>query len=393
MSGIIMTVISGITSFWKKPTPVLHPVPPVASLMDLSITALAKRYEIIGQPDQPAPSLREWESVTWFIKETSSAAQKIKEIENAVLKDKPEGVTPESFLQANVTRMFKALKEAYPVPLTDLAKVSAWEDDALLKIYDFLAQTHPAQFPRLYNLNKIKMFFDDPSNRPAIEWVTEIELSERGIKAIPRQLSKFSNLQSLKLMNGEISFIPEWIGNLKNLRFLDLSFNCIQKIPDSLGNLTNLLKLDLRNNQINAIPDSLGRLTKLGSLDLGNNQIRTIPTTLSQLTKLYDFAINNNQIEEFPEWISSLPNFSPTSTTRGWLGFSHNKIRVIPATIPMSPLVQITLEYNNILTRLDGWGTKHCIFFYGNPIIKYERLLNGMTVPLVIYPDKEESQD
>ena len=374
MSGIIMTVISGITSFWKKPTPVLHPVPPVASLMDLSITALAKRYEIIGQPDQPAPSLREWESVTWFIKETSSAAQKIKEIENAVLKDKPEGVTPESFLQANVTRMFKALKEAYPVPLTDLAKVSAWEDDALLKIYDFLAQTHPAQFPRLYNLNKIKMFFDDPSNRPAIEWVTEIELSERGIKAIPRQLSKFSNLQSLKLMNGEISFIPEWIGNLKKLGALDLVGNRIQKIPDSLGNLTNLEQLDLRNNQIEVIPDCLGNLTQLEVLRLCFNQIRAIPTTLSKLTNLRVLALNNNQIEEFPAWISSLPRFSSTSTDSARLELSHNKIREIPATIPNRPHAHINLEYNRIAEIPDGLGKEHYLIkLGGNPITVPDR--------------------
>ncbi|HEX4840080.1 MAG TPA: hypothetical protein VFU89_06530, partial [Rhabdochlamydiaceae bacterium] len=246
MSGIINTVLSGIKSFWRKPTPVLHPVPPVASLMDLSITALAKRYEIIGQPGQPAPSLREWESVTWFISETSSVAQKIKEIENAVLKDKPDGVTPERFLQANVTRMFKALKEAYPVPLTDLANVQVWEDDALEKIYDFLVEKHPEKFPRFNSVSEIKRFLDDPSNRPAIESVMFIFVAHEGLKVIPPQLLKFTNLRVLTLMDGEISVIPEWIGNLKNLMSLDLVGNRIKKIPDSLGNLTNLCSLDLR---------------------------------------------------------------------------------------------------------------------------------------------------
>ncbi|HEX4840081.1 MAG TPA: leucine-rich repeat domain-containing protein [Rhabdochlamydiaceae bacterium] len=388
MSGIINTILSGIKSFWRKPTPVLHPVPPVASLMDLSITALAKRYEIIGQPGQPAPSLREWESVTWFINETSPVAQKIKEIENGILQTKPEGVTPESFLQANVITMFKALKEAYPVPLTDLAKISAWEDDALQKIYAYLVEKNPEQFPRLNNVNEIKRFLDDPKNLPAIQSVEYI--SVEGIKVVPSQLLKFSNLSSLILKKGEISFIPEWIGNLKNLTCLDFNKNRIQKIPDSLGNLTNLQLLSLDHNQIDAIPDCLGRLTELVMLCLSDNQIRTIPTTLSKLTKLFQLYLSNNQIKEFPAWISSLPRFSSKSYG-AWLRLSHNKIREIPTTIPMSPHARIFLDYNEIITRCDGGATEN-IDLYKNPVIEYVSIF-GKSFPVVIYPDEEEPQD
>ena len=374
MSGIINTIISGITSFWKKPTPFLHPVPPVPTLMDLAITALAKRYEIIGQPDQPAPSLREWESVTWFINETSSVAQKIKEIESGILQAKPEGVTPESFLQANVTTMFKALKEVYPIPLTDLAQISAWEDDALEKIYGHLVEKDPAQFPRLNSVSEIKKFLDDPKNLPAIQSVKCIYIDKKGIKAIPPQLLKFSNLRELKLTNGEIPFIPEWIGNLKKLGALDLVGNRIQKIPDSLGNLTNLEQLDLRNNQIEVIPDCLGNLTQLEVLRLCFNQIRAIPTTLSKLTNLRVLALNNNQIEEFPAWISSLPRFSSTSTDSARLELSHNKIREIPATIPNRPHAHINLEYNRIAEIPDGLGKEHYLIkLGGNPITVPDR--------------------
>lgn len=398
---IINTIISGITSFWKKPTPAptqtssLHPIPPAPTLMDLAITALEKRFDTIGQPNQPAPSYREWQSLSWFvdIAKTEPIAQTIQGIEAAVLKDKPEGVTPESFLQANVMKMFQALKKAYPVPFTDLAQVPAWEDEALKKIYDWLVKKHPAIFPRLNTVTEVKKWLNDSNNRSAIESVTEIEICGKGINAIPSQLLKFSNLQALRLMNGGISFIPEWVGNLKNLRVLNFAENRIREIPHSLGNLENLELLILRYNEIVAIPDCLGRLTKLKSLSLEDNQIRTIPV-LNKLTALRHFNLCNNQIEEFPEWISSLPNFSSTSTTGGWLGLQHNKIWEIPSTIPMNRRVQISLEYNDIITRLDGWGSKHGISFYGNPIItyKYSFAFGGTMVPVVTYPDKEETQ-
>jgi hypothetical protein len=369
MTSFINTMISGITSFWKKPTPVLHPVPPVATLMDLSIAALVKRYETIGQPNQPAPSLREWESVTWFTNETGSVAQKIQGIENGVLQAKPDGVTPERFFQVKVTKMFQALKEAYPIPLTDLAQVSAWEDDALQKIYDALGEKYPAQFPRLKSVSEIKTFLDDPKNLPAIQTVTDIFVSDKKLKAIPPQLLKFSNLRCLTLMSGEISFIPEWIGNMRSLASLTLSGNRIQKIPDSLGNLNNLFSLDLMHNQIDAIPDSLGKLTALSSFNMNFNQIRTIPATLSKLTKLTNFSLHYNQIEEFPAWISSLPAYSPTSTDAAWLGLTHNKIRELPATIPNREYVFISLDYNNITEVPDGIKNSHHISLEGNPII------------------------
>ena len=377
MTNFINNMISGITFFWKKSPPNLHPIPPVATLMDLSIAAMAKRYDAIGQPNQPAPSLREWESITrreWesiarFTIETGSVAQKIQGIENAVLQTKPDGVTPERFFQVKVTKMFQALKEAYPIPLTDLAKVSAWEDDALQKIYDSLVKKNPVQFPQLKSVSEIKTFLDDPKNLPAIQTVTDIFVSNKKLKAIPPQLLKFSNLRCLTLMSGEISFIPEWIGNMRSLASLTLSGNRIQKIPHSLGNLSNLIRLDLMHNQIDAIPDSLGNLTGLYDFLVEFNQIRTIPATLSKLTQLDNFALNHNQIEEFPAWISSLPAYSPTSTGAGWLGLSHNKIREIPATIPNRKSVYINLEYNKITEVPDGLGNCYRIKLGGNPII------------------------
>jgi Leucine Rich Repeat (LRR) protein len=358
MANIINGIVNTVKSWWNKP---VQPVQPVASLTDLAIAAVAKNYENIGTPHAVA-SIEHWDSVTWFVNEESSVGQKIKSIEAEVAASKPDGIDAAWWMKSQVMTMFQKLKEAFPIPLTDLAKVQDWEDEALVKIYGFISTYEKYQgFPILNTPKEIKAFLHDPANLHLLSQVRFIYLKKAGLKAIPPELKLFPNLFSLNLQTNEIQFIPEWIGDLKQLYTLDLWSNQIKVIPESIGKLTNLHELTLNNNQISVIPDCLGNLKKLTTLWIGHNQIRVIPDTLKNLQKLHCLGLNYNKIEVIPEWVGN--------TTQDVMYLSHvylydNQIRAIPECIKNRYYFRFEV-YNNKITYIPDWFVdKHYGYTY-----------------------------
>ncbi|RCV09423.1 hypothetical protein SETIT_2G027200v2 [Setaria italica] len=108
---------------------------------------------------------------------------------------------------------------------------------------------------------------------------------------IPPELSKLTNLESLKLYSNFLTGeIPPEIGDLTNLYTLHLTNNQLSgPIPSQFGQLSNL------HGQI---PEELGRCNKLLSLYLNNNSLtRNLPGAIGNLVNLQIMlGVNSNKL-------------------------------------------------------------------------------------------------
>lgn len=101
---------------------------------------------------------------------------------------------------------------------------------------------------------------------------TQLDLSTRGLTAIPSDVYLRTGLERLDLSNNRLTGSPQAeIRHLQKLRFLDLSGNALTGLPAELGQLKSLEVLNVSNNALTGLPMELGNLTQLRMLDLSGN--------------------------------------------------------------------------------------------------------------------------
>jgi len=101
---------------------------------------------------------------------------------------------------------------------------------------------------------------------------TTLDLSNRGLTAIPADVFSRSALERLDLSNNRLSGAPQAeIRHLQKLKYLDLSKNNLTGLPAELGQLKNLEVLDVSNNKLTGLPMELGNLTQLRVFDISGN--------------------------------------------------------------------------------------------------------------------------
>ena len=116
--------------------------------------------------------------------------------------------------------------------------------------------------------------------------VVKLVLRKQKLKAFPKEILQFKNLQYLDLSKNSIKELPEELGNLSGLQFLAASKNNIEIFPPELGKLSNLKWLNLNQNDIMLLPPQIGMLTNLESLDLWSNNLDHFPEELRNLKNL-----------------------------------------------------------------------------------------------------------
>merc|ERR1711976_969183 len=232
-------------------------------------------------------------------------------------------------------------------------------------------------------MNPSSEYFDSLGN--VINYnILDLDLSNHGLTEIPKNLSKFKNLETLNLSKNQIKLSLLDIGRLlaapKSLKNLILHSNQISSDSNITkyeffalkNNFPNLQKLDISNNQITnlenftifeslnllqasgnkirQIPTSIKKLTHLEYLYLGNNQLEIINPALSLLSNLKLLALNNNKIYRIPEILTNLTNLRT-------LHLHYNEIAVIPAGLVKSDgnncinVQEITLRGNPLLDK------------------------------------------
>jgi len=126
------------------------------------------------------------------------------------------------------------------------------------------------------------------------------DCSNNHIKKIPKEIFNLINLTMFFCYNNEIKKIPKEIKNLTNLQTFCCTKNQIKKIPKEMCNLINLQTFNCGNNQIKKIPKEICNLINLETFFCGLNQIKTIPKEIRYLIQLQTFYCNNNKIKEIP---------------------------------------------------------------------------------------------
>ncbi len=125
-----------------------------------------------------------------------------------------------------------------------------------------------------------------------------IDLHERKLTEMPKEIGILSNLRELYLYGNKLTSLPKEIGDLTNLEELYLFNNALIEIPKEMGNLSNLRILRLNNNLLTSIPKELSNLSNLKTLLLDSNKLVSLPKELTKLN-LQNFTLRNNPIQKY----------------------------------------------------------------------------------------------
>lgn len=101
---------------------------------------------------------------------------------------------------------------------------------------------------------------------------TDLNYANQGLTHFPKDALNHTDAVSLNLSGNSLTgALPAEIRKLTNLQTLDVSNNRMTGIPAEIGQLKNLETLNYANNQITGLPMELGNLTQLQTLDLRGN--------------------------------------------------------------------------------------------------------------------------
>ncbi len=173
-------------------------------------------------------------------------------------------------------------------------------------------------------------FKDFPLDKKILFEKIDIEISNKGIKELPKELRVLDHLwfldannnsiniipdelydlplKALSLLNNNIEYISNKIGKLNDLSLLGLCQNDISTLPDSIYNLENLKTLCLHDNKLIKISHKISNMKNLTTLTISNNDIKYLPNTIGKLHLLESLDIENTLIDKIALEILSLPN-------------------------------------------------------------------------------------
>jgi len=114
-------------------------------------------------------------------------------------------------------------------------------------------------------------------------------------------VSRLINVESISLINQNLSSVPEEIGELSLLKNLNVSGNQLTEISNGVLNAEGLESLDISNNNITTVPNDIDRLINLTSISIaGNTEVKKVPLSMNNLTKLKSIDVTGTQIKCLP---------------------------------------------------------------------------------------------
>jgi hypothetical protein len=240
---------------------------------------------------------------------------------------------------------------------SDIARFIAKHDATLEKQYKrFLFKKHRVGTPDAFcgglTADAEKFYGEDELGKTLMlaeaqcgDAVTVLNLSHNRLTALPPELGKLTQLQSLYLGGNQLEALPKEIGNLTKLQTLDLADNRLATLPKELGMLPRLQILDLGINQIAALPKELGALAQLRELYLNHNRLTAIPKELGALAQLRELYLNHNRLTAIPKELGALTHLEE-------LNLSGNRLTALPAEIGNLTKLQTLDLADNPLQRL-----------------------------------------
>jgi len=180
-----------------------------------------------------------------------------------------------------------------------------------------------------------------------------LDLADRGLTAVPPEVSQITNLTMLFLNGNQLTALPPEISHLTKLEALDLSGNQLTMLPPEISQLVNLRSLALIGNQLTIVPPEISHLTNLQALDLSGNQLTMLAPEIGYITDLQTLILSGNQLTALPPEIGRLVNLQE-------LDISHNQLTTLPSEFAvLLTKTLINLELNPLrepFARLIGRG-------------------------------------
>jgi Leucine-rich repeat (LRR) protein len=161
---------------------------------------------------------------------------------------------------------------------------------------------------------------------PSLGQLAELQtltIIECNITRLPEELGLLKKLKQIRLSRCyRLRLLPESLGQLAGLNMLAISECPLIVLPNSIGSLSSLRSLSLYACELlTRLPESLGQLTALRTLDITSSAALTsLPASLRQLTALEHLTITDcTFLAELPETISYL-SLSQLTVNWGWYG-------------------------------------------------------------------------
>jgi internalin A len=108
------------------------------------------------------------------------------------------------------------------------------------------------------------------------ERASVLDLSRRGLTAIPAAVFQLTGLERLDLYNNRLRAIPPRIAALKQLKKLYLSDNLLTVLPPEIGDLADLEYLSMIENPLVSLPSEVNKLKSLKNIYVDNNDLLAI---------------------------------------------------------------------------------------------------------------------
>ena len=125
------------------------------------------------------------------------------------------------------------------------------------------------------------------------------------LKAIPKEIRSFKNLEELYITQSEISQLPSWLLELKKLKRLTLDCK-LTDFLDFIFDIKSLEYIDLNGNNIQSFTINGIKNNRLKELEISFSHMIEIPSCFSNLESLETLRIENNKLTTISKVIDDM---------------------------------------------------------------------------------------
>lgn len=149
-----------------------------------------------------------------------------------------------------------------------------------------------------------------------------LELCDKGMIQIPRELLDLNNLEYLYLEGNELTSLPDdFFDCLPRLTWLDLRRNKLLRLPSVYtGRHNHLRTLLLEGNKLRSLPLELGLIKSLNGLNISNNPIEFPPKDIMEkgTSEILKFLREMLQAKSSGQLLNGSPGNGSSSSSDEW---------------------------------------------------------------------------
>ena len=195
-----------------------------------------------------------------------------------------------------------------------------------------------------------------PRDRYKLQDLLELDISDKGINELPKEIGNLTNLRVLIVDNNNIKEFPNELYQLKNLGILSFLKNEISYISEEIINLQELLMFAACHNNIELLPNNFFRLKNLTILCLHGNKLTTLSSNISNLSNLTSITISNNDIAVLPQSMSKLEHLESLDIENTQISeipmdfLKHRSLNKLSINDNLLPFIAKNIQYLNVDT-------------------------------------------